>query len=125
MRTVPHMTVLESCVTAEADHDKSVQERVRRAWHAWSHIRAQCVNKRIPLRARARLLDAVALPTLMWGLETLSLARAQRRLLNTLQRAMVQNAMLLLRCSDEDQEAYYKRRARITTARIWDSMRTP
>lgn len=124
-RQASRMTVLGSCVTAEADHEKSVQERVRRAWHSWSQVRAQCVNKRIPLRARARLLDAVVLPTLMWGLEARSLTRAQRRLLNTLQRAMVQNAMRLPRRSDEGQEAYCTRRERITTARIWDSMPSP
>lgn len=123
--TVQHMTVLGSCVTAEAHADKTIQERIRRAWHAWSQVRAQCTNNRISLAARARLLDAVVLPTLLWGLETLSLTRAQRKWLNTLQRAMLQSAMRLPRRPEETEEAYCRRRERITTARIKDSMRSP
>lgn len=98
---------------------------MRRAWHSWSQIRAQCVNKRVPLRARAKLLDAVVLPTLLWGLATISLTRAQRKLLTTLQRTMLQNAMRLPRRSEKVQEVYARRRERITTARIRDSMRSP
>lgn len=125
VRAVAHMTVLGARVTAAADAEKSVQESVCRAWHAWSQIRAQCVNKRIPLRARTRLSDAVVLPTLMWGPETLSLTRAQRRHLDALQRVMLQNAMRMPRRGDEDQAAFCRRRERVTTARFKGGMRSP
>lgn len=91
---------------------------MRAACKAWSGIRSQVKAHCITLRLRAQLLEGVALPSLLWGLETLCLTRPQRSKLSTIQRVMIGRMLHLFQKPMEHKDAFFRRRERCITVAI-------
>lgn len=86
-------------------------------------VRPQAIQRVVPLRSRLELLNAVVKPSLLWGFESLSLTKPQRRQLTAVQRSMVKKTLLLLRRPAEAPNAYFRRRERLVTHIIKTCMR--
>lgn len=107
---VQSVVVLGSLVVPDRRHVRlTVDHRIARAWHAYSLIRLQLAQRRKP--------------TLLWGLETVSLPHTQRRALTAVQRTMVKRTAHWLRRPREPAEAFYRRRERLAEHSIVTHMR--
>lgn len=102
---------------------QTVGHRIARAWHAYSLIRPQLAQRGVPLHLRLQLLEAVVKPTLLWGLETVSLPLIQKRALTAVHRTMVKRTAHWLRRPREPAEAFYRRRERLAERGIVTHMR--
>lgn len=69
-------------------------------------------------RARVALLDAVVLPTMRWGLESLNVTKAEARRFDAIQRTMVAWVLRIPQRAAESAESFFRRRERCTTAAI-------
>lgn len=68
-----------------------------------------------PLRMRLQLLDAVVLPSLLWGLETLWLCRPERSRIRAFQRTAVARCIRFFARPSETREQFFRCRERVTT----------
>lgn len=118
MKADTSMIVLGSMVTLPQDAWQTLAHRMRSAWKAWSGIMEQVRAPRISFHLRAQLLDGVVLPSLLWGLESLSLTRPQRSKLTTIQRVMIGRMLHLFQRPRERRGAFFRRRERCVTAAI-------
>lgn len=118
MKVVSDMIVLGSIVNSPQDAWRTIAHRMRSAWNAWSGIRGQVRAHRISFHLRAQLLEGVVLPSLLWGLESLSLTRPQRNKLTTIQRAMIGRMLCLFQRPREPREAFFHRRERCITVAV-------
>lgn len=83
------VTVLGSSVSVADPTSTAVSHRLRSAWKAYVGIRPQLQVYSQPVRLRLALLEAVVLPSLLWGLESLWLMLPDRGRLRAVQRTMV------------------------------------
>ena len=70
-------------------HETEFDNRVAKAWGAFSNYKQELVDRRHRLKDRLRLFDAVVTPTLLYGCEACTLRIDQQRRLQVLQRKML------------------------------------
>lgn len=118
---VCEMTILGSQLSTARLQRSALQARERAAWHTWSQARHQLKYKLVPVSLRMRMLDAVILPTVMWGLETIVLTQADRRKLDGMQRAMIQRMQQVPQRPKYSQREMCRGRERLCSAalRTW------
>lgn len=82
-----------------------------------------------PWRMRLQLLDAVVLPSLLWGVKTLWLCRPERSRIRAFQRTVVARCIRFFSRPSETREQFFRRRERVTTKWIrfasrgqWDQL---
>lgn len=97
---------------------QTIAHRLRAAWKAWSGVRNQVRAPRISFDLPAQLLEGVVLPSLLWGMESLSLTRPQRDKLSTIQRVMLGRMLHLFQRPREARDAFFRRRERCISAAI-------
>lgn len=83
------VTVLGSSVSIDDPTSAALSHRLRSAWKAYAGIPPQLQIHNQPIRLRLALLDAVVLPSLTWGLESLSLILPDRSRARAAQRTIV------------------------------------
>lgn len=119
------MIVLGSLVAPQLDADATTADRSRKAWHSWGQIRAQATQRGISVKCRLRLVEAVVLPTVFWGCESVAATRMARRRPDGLQRTLVANVLRLPMRPIETTLEFCKRRERVVTRCIVRHMRAP
>lgn len=97
---------------------KALPARLKRVWHKLSLIRAQLQMRVALTRARVQFLDAVFLPTMLYGMETLYTTIVMRRTIDATQGTLIRRLLLVLRKPTEDLQVYFRRRERLITATI-------
>ena len=70
-------------------HNTEFDNRVARAWAAFSKHKQELTDRRHRLKQRLKLFDAVVTSTLLYGCETWTLRTDQQRRLKTVQRKML------------------------------------
>lgn len=118
MKSVTSLLVLGSQISLDPHQEAALNHRVSCAWVAWHAIRPQVLARSVPLRLRSSLLRSVVGACLMWGLESINMPKANRRRLGAIQRRMVATMLRLFRRPTENAEAFFRRRARVTTAMV-------
>lgn len=68
VKPVASMTILGSVVTATRAQEAALPARTRVAWMKCIQLRGQLRSRTTSAASRVRLLDAVMVPTVMWGL---------------------------------------------------------
>lgn len=112
------MTVLGSEISFNTNQPEALPARLKIVWHTFSLIRSQLQMRVAPIRARMQLLDAVILPTLLYGMETVHTTTVMRRTMDATQRTLVGRILLVLRKPTEALHEYLKRRQRLISATI-------
>lgn len=111
------VVVLGSCISSSGSASEAVTHRLRSAWRAYAGIRPQLQVHSQPLRLRLQLLNAVVLPSLRWGLETVWFCRPDR------------SCLRIFAKSTEPRDEFFRRRERVTSRWIkfaarghWDQL---
>lgn len=112
------LLVLGSFISYDRPQRHALPARLQAAWLRWSQIRGQVGCRHSTLKSRVRLIDAVILPTLLWGLETVPLSQTDRRRLDEVQRRMVGRALLVGRRPQELLTDFLRRRERCISGAI-------
>lgn len=112
------MTVLGSEVSFTPSQPEALPARLKRVWHTFSLIRAQLQLRAAPIRARVQLLDAVLLPTKLYGMETVHTTTGMRRKVDATQRTLIGRLLLVLRRPTGELQAYFRRRERLITTTL-------
>lgn len=104
------ITVLGSFVSVADPTSTAVSHRLRSA----------CIHQQLqvdsqPVRLRLALLEAVVLPSLLWGLESLWVTLPDRGRLRAVQRTMVARCVRIFARPAEPREEFLRRRERIVT----------
>lgn len=118
MVAVADTVVLGTVLTNKRSQGKAVPARMRAAWQTWTTVRVQMACQHVPVRAPVQLMDAIILPTLMWGLESLVLTNVEGRRLDALQRTMVGRVLRLPQRPRETADSFFRRRERCISATV-------
>lgn len=118
VKPVSSMTALGSQITVDKQQWDALPTRCKAAWLKWAHICGQLNNRLNPVKARMALLDAVILPTLLWGLETIHLSKMERKRIVAIQRVVVHRVLRLPQRPRETLEEFVRRRERSCTTTI-------
>ena len=76
-------------VCHEDPHQREFDNRIAKAWGAFSRHKKELTDKRHRLRDRLKLFDAIITPTVLYGCESWALRVDQQKRLRTLQRKML------------------------------------
>lgn len=112
------MLVMGSFISYDRPQRLALPARLQAAWLRWSQIRGQVGCRHSTLKSKIRLIDAVILPALLWGLETVPLSQPDRRRLDGVQRRMVGRALLVGRRPQELLPDFFRRRERCISGAI-------
>lgn len=112
-----------SSISAKGSASDAISHRLKCAWKAYTGMRPQLQVFGQPLRMRLQLLDAVVLPSLLWGLETLWLCRPERGRIRAFERTVVARCIRFFVRPSETREQFCRRRVRVTTKWIRVAMR--
>lgn len=118
MPSSPSLLVLGAHISMDPSQQAGLDHRVHAAWKASHQVLAQLKQRTVPIRLRAKLLQACVWPGCMWCLESVNLTKVARCHLSTLQRKFVQGMLFVPKRPEEDTVTYSRRRERITTANI-------
>lgn len=102
------MSVTDATATA-------LTHRLRSAWKAYAGTRPQLQVYNQPIRLRLALLDAVVLPSLLWGLESLWLTLPDRGRLHAAQRTIVARCIRIFAKPAEPRDEFLRRGERVVT----------
>lgn len=117
------VTVLGSSVSIVDSTSVALSHRLRSAWKAYAGIRPQLQIHNQPIRLRLALLDAVVLPSLRSGLESLWLTLPDRSRVRAAQRTMVARCIRIFAGASEPREEFLRRRERVVTRWIRNACR--
>lgn len=111
MKPVTSMNILDLTVAVRVRSagQEVVAHRIQCAWKSWYASRDQLCAKSTPLRLRVQLLETVIGSTLLWGLETLSLTKKQRKGFTTHQRIFISKMTLLGRRATGTTKYFFRR----------------
>lgn len=120
-----HMTVLGAEISTDPLQKHALPKRLQAAWGTWHLVRAQVVDRAVPLAQRIQLLDRVVLPIVMWGLEIVWLQARQKQKIDALHRALVAKCVGILRRPADTTETFMRRRERLTSRATSRHARAP
>ena len=71
----------------------ALKHRNNCAWMKWNHLRESLVDRRVNVKLRLRLFDAVISPTVLYGLDTAAMTASMLDSLDALQRQMLRRVV--------------------------------
>lgn len=115
--------MLGSSASVEDPTSTAVSHRLRSAWKACVGIRPQLQIYAQPVCLRLALLEAVVLPSLLWGLECLWLTLPDIGCLRAVRRTLVARCIRILAKPAQPREEFLRRRERVVTRWIKQACR--
>ena len=89
------------CGSLARRHVVEFNHRVQLAWNKFHRHRRVLVNQHVSIKLRMKFFDAVATPTILFGLHTLALTGVQLSKLDSIQRRMLRLMVGRIRIQDE------------------------
>lgn len=118
MKATSSIIVLGSKITSPPSQEPVVSHRLHAAWKAYMGIKSQLMMKHTPHHQKLALMDAVLLPSLLWGMESVAMLKPQRRRLDAFQRTIVGRMLRVAQRGREERSHFFRRRERCITAAI-------
>ena len=99
LKNVDHFKYLGSVIDRDGTIDRDVDLRVRAAWSSWRKLTGVLYDRKIPLRLKAKVYEAIIRPALTYGSECWAMKVTNKRKIATTEMRMLRG---ILRVSRRD-----------------------
>ena len=89
LKNVDHFKYLGSVIDKDGTIDKDVDLRVQAAWSSWRKLTGVLYDRKIPLRHKAKIYEAIIRPALTYGSECWAMKVTNKRKIATTEMRML------------------------------------
>ena len=89
LKNVDHFKYLGSVIDKDGTIDRDVDLRVQAAWSSWRKLTGVLYDRKIPLRLKAKVYEAIIRPALMYGSESWAMKVTNKRKIATTEMRML------------------------------------
>ena len=93
LKNVNHFKYLGSVIDRDGTIDRDVDLRVRAAWSSWRKLTGVLYDRKIPLRLKAKVYEAIIRPALMYGNECWAMKVTSKRKIATTEMRMLREIL--------------------------------
>ena len=110
LKNVDHFKYLGSVIDKDGTIDKDVDLRVQAAWSSWRKLTGVLYDRKIPLRLKAKVYEAIIRPALTYGSECCAMKVTNKKKIATTEMRMLRRILGVSKrehMRDEETDAYY------------------
>ena len=93
LKNVDHFKYLGSVIDRDGTIDRDVDLRVRAAWSSWRTLTGVLYDRKIPLRLKAKVYEAIIRPALTYGSECWAMKVTNKRKIATTEMRMLRGIL--------------------------------